>query len=233
MSTAVDAVVFDIDGTICEYRRGTRELLSLAFERAGVEQFFPAEEYMSRFEEFIDGSGDMQELRERIFAAIASDHGKDPELGRDVARAYAAERDHSNVRFRDGAERTLGALAGEYRLAAVTNGAPSMQSTKLDALGIDCFETVVYAGYDTAAKPDPEPFHVALDALGTSPERAVYVGNSIEPDVTGAHAAGMSVALVDDGDGDWIDTGKSTDSARTPEVVLSSLDDLPGKLPDL
>jgi len=61
-------------------------------------------------------------------------------------------------------------LRERYRVAAVTNGGPDMQRAKLRGLGIhDHFETVVFAGYDVAAKPDPEPFHTALDFLGSTP----------------------------------------------------------------
>ncbi|MFC7056980.1 hypothetical protein [Halovenus salina] len=56
MTDSVDALVFDIDGTICEYERTTADLLPLAFERAGVDQFFTATEYISRYEEFLESS---------------------------------------------------------------------------------------------------------------------------------------------------------------------------------
>jgi putative hydrolase of the HAD superfamily len=218
MTDALDAVLFDVDGTLCEYRRGTAELLAAAFDRAGVEPFFTATEYEARFGEFVDESDGMCDLRRRCFAAIASDCGREPELGRKVARAYAAERDHANVAFLDGAREALETLDGGYRLAAVTNGAPEMQSAKLDALGVDCFETVVYAGYDVAAKPEPEPFETALDSLGVPADRALYVGNSLSDDVTGAHAAGLDAA--------WVCNGASTDPDPTPEYVLDS----PGEL---
>lgn len=221
MTDALDAVLFDVDGTLCEYRRGTVELLSAAFDRAGVEQFFSATEYEARFGEFVDESDDMRDLRRRCFAAIASDCGRAPEVGRSVARAYAAERDHANVTFLGGAREALEILDTTHRLGAVTNGAPEMQSAKLDALGVDCFETVIYAGYDAPAKPDPAPFETALDSLGVSADRALYVGNSLGDDVTGAHAAGLDAA--------WVRDGESVDPNPTPEYVLDS----PGELLDV
>lgn len=214
----VEAVLFDVDGTLCRYERDTPDLLPVAFERAGVEPFFTADDYFGRFDEFINESEDVRDLRERCFADIAREKGRDPELGRDVARAYAAERDHTRVRWLDGAREVLDRFEGEFRLAAVTNGGPEMQSLKLDALGVDCFETVVYAGYDTRAKPDPEPFEVVLDALETSPERAVYVGNSLAHDVAGAHNAGLRAAWLDDG----------TEPEPVPDYVLETPRELLG-----
>ena len=213
-----DAVLFDIDGTLCEYNRGTAEMLSAAFDRAGVEPFFSAQEYVARYESFIDESQDVDDHRERCFGSIAREKDRDPALGTAVAEAYAAERDHSNVRWLDGAAEVLEHLTGEYRLAAVTNGGAEMQSQKLDSLGVDCFETVVHAGYDTAAKPDSEPFEVALEAVGVSPSRALYVGNSLEADVAGAQGAGLRVA--------WVSDGETSDPVPAPDYVLNSPGDL-------
>ncbi|MFC7073949.1 HAD family hydrolase [Halovenus rubra] len=215
---AVEAVVFDIDGTLCEYERSTATLLPLAFDRAGVEPFFSSQEYVERYETFLEDSDDVDDHREACFTDIAQEKGRDPETARAVARAYAAERDHTRIGWLDGAQELLDNLTGEYRLAAVTNGGPGMQSQKLETLGIDCFETVVHAGYDTAAKPDPEPFETALSAVNTDPEQAIYVGNSLQADVVGAHNAGISAA--------WIANGETTDPTPTPEYVLESPGDL-------
>lgn len=214
----IQAVLFDIDGTICEYERTTADLLPVAFERAGVEPFFSSQEYVDRYEEFIDDSEDVDHHRERCFADIAREQGRDPVRAREVARAYATERDHTRVNWLDGAPELLDQFEGEYRLAAVTNGGPEMQTQKLETLGVDCFETVVHAGYETAAKPDPEPFDVALDTLGTTPERAIYVGNSLRADVAGAQNAGVRSA--------WLSDGETRNPTPTPEYVLDSLSDL-------
>lgn len=196
----MDAVLFDVDDTLVEYRRSTAELLDVAFEEADVEPFFPVEAYLDRYPEFAEESDDMRDLRRRCFSAIAEDRGHDPALGETVAATYAAERDHTNVRALPGACETVDRLRERHAVGVVTNGAPEMQRQKLEAVGLaDAFETVVYAGYDTPAKPDPEPFEHALDALGATPDRAVHVGNSLSSDVAGAHAAGVRSAWLSDG----------------------------------
>lgn len=223
MTAPVGVVLFDIDDTVCEYNRTTKQVLSVAFERAGVQPFFTAGEYVERYNDFADVSDGVADLRARCFAALARKRGRDPELGRDVARAYAAERDHTNVRFLPGARETLERLQGSVPLAAVTNGEPEMQSTKLRTLGAqEYFETVVHGGYDAPAKPSPEPFHAALEALDASPERAVHVGNSLASDVAGAKAAGVTAA--------WLRNTKSgvTETGPDPDYVLDSMADLPG-----
>ena len=199
----VDAVLFDIDGTLVEYERTPGDLLPLAFETTGVDPFFTAADYQARYGEFAEESEDVQDLRERCFADIARQEGRNPEVGRAVARAYAAERDHTRVDLLPDAQTVLDTLESRYSLAAVTNGGPGMQGQKLAAVGLeDRFERVVHAGYETAAKPAVEPFEAALSAVGTGAERAVYVGNSPEADVAGANRAGLrSVLYNHDGSG--------------------------------
>ena len=194
----LDAVLFDLDDTLCRYRRSGSELLEAAFERTGTEPFITREEYHARYPEFVDESDSMADLRERCFAAIAEAKGRDPEVGRRVARAYADERDHGNVEPLPGLEATVEAVS-TLPLGLVTNGSPEMQTPKLEALGLaDAFDVVVHAGYDAPAKPDPEPFETALAALEASPDRAVHVGNSLSSDVAGAHAAGVRSVWLED-----------------------------------
>jgi len=193
----VDAALFDLDGTLVEYERSVEELLALSFDAVGVEPCFSAAAYRDRFEAVVEREDPPDDVRAQCFAELAAEAGRDPELGRTISAAYDAERDHSRVRLLPGAADVLDALEADHRLGLVTNGPPDMQHPKLDATGLrERFETVVFAGNDTAAKPAPEPFHHALDALDADPERSVYVGNSLRADVAGAHAAGCRSVWV-------------------------------------
>jgi putative hydrolase of the HAD superfamily len=218
----VEAVLLDIDGTLVNYERTPGDLLPLAFEAAGVDPFFVASNYEARYGEFAEESRDVQDLRKRWFADIAREEGRDPDVGRAVARAYAAERDHTRVDPIPGAHRALAVLDSRYSPAAVTNGGPGIQGRKLAAVGLqDRFEAVVHAGYETAAKPAVEPFQVALSAVGAGAERAVYVGNSPESDVAGANRVGLrSVLFNRDG---------PEQSTPEPHYRVESLHDIVGE----
>ncbi|AUV82944.1 haloacid dehalogenase [Salinigranum rubrum] len=217
-ATPVDTVLFDLDDTLVTYNRSTAELLDESFGAVGVDPFFSAEAYFSRYEEFLPTTDSMEALREACFAAIADDSGRDPSLGRDVARAFNARRDHGDVRLLPGARDVLDAFADEYRLGIVTNGPPDVQRPKLVGAGLDeTFETVVFAGYDTEPKPKPEPFRRALAALDSSADRAAHVGNSLASDVAGAHAAGLRSV--------WVPAYEESVDV-TPHLRLDSLDEL-------
>jgi putative hydrolase of the HAD superfamily len=223
---SLDAVLLDLDDTILEYRRSPADLLAASFDAEGVDHLFEVDAYYDRYDEFRDRHEDVDDLRAACFAALAADRGADPDLGRRVAETYAAMRDHRDVRFRPGAETALAALRGrDLRVGLVTNGARSMQVHKLEALGLeDAFETVVYAGESVPAKPDPEPFRVALSALDVTADRTMHVGNSVESDVAGAHAAGIRSVWVPGAD---YDRRRRAVLDIDPHHELDTLSDLP------
>jgi putative hydrolase of the HAD superfamily len=63
------------------------------------------------------------------------------------------------------------------------------------------------------AKPDPAIFRPALAALGTAPERTLYVGDMVHADVVGARAAAMAVVQIDP-----YDYHADFDHPRLPDV---------------
>lgn len=198
--SSVDAVLFDLDDTLCAFVQSYQELLAASFDAIGVEPFFTPAEYQRRHGEYLAESDTADELRSNCFADLAAERGFDPSTGRELAAAYSARRDYS-VEPRQGVPTVLEELQERYPLGVVTNGQPADQEPKLEELGVtDLFDVIVFAGHDTAPKPAPEPFVQALDELGRDSSRTVYVGNSLDSDVTGAHAAGLqSVWVTDDG----------------------------------
>lgn len=216
----VTTVLFDLDGTLCEQRRPSRDVLATAFDRVGVDPFFTVEEYRREARE-IGGTGSDVDRRTTCFERLAREKGRSPELGRLVADAYEVTRDYTEVRLLPGAGKVLGSLGEEYDLGLVTNGGPDTQSAKIDALRLrSVFDTTVLAGYETAAKPHPEPFETAMAAVDASPEETVHVGNSLRADVAGAAASGVESV--------WIASESDESEAvdEEPDYVTRSLRDL-------
>ncbi|WP_181687391.1 HAD family hydrolase [Halorhabdus salina] len=212
----IEAVLFDLDDTLCEYCRPSSDVLSAAFERVGVEPFFEVTDYQRRFGEFVEPGDDIRGVRRRCFSTFAEESERDPDVGRAIAEAYATERDQTNVRFLPGAETAFERMIERYRVGIVTNGDPWMQSQKLAGLGVDGrVETVVHGGHDAPYKPDPEPFDVALEQLGVDASRSVHVGNSLESDVAGANNAGVRSV--------WLDGNSDIDPDPIPDYRIESM----------
>ncbi len=163
VSGPIDAVTFDLDGTLCRYERSPGELLDLAFEAVGVDPVFSEAEYFAAYDRFAAEGIGMNELRERCFRWLCERADHDPTLGTDLAAAFAAERDHRRVVPHPGAREAIEAAREVGPVALVTNGPPDMQREKLVGVGFDgAFAHHTFAGFETPAKPDPEPFDRTL-----------------------------------------------------------------------
>ena len=228
MTDPTRAVLFDLDDTLVRYQRSSETLLRESFDAVGADPIFPVEAYYDRFRQFADRTDSVAELRRECFAALCADRGRDPDLGRRVADVYADERNHRDVEWVAGAREVMSTLSGRYRVGVVTNSPADAARRKIDAAGVDDYtETVVFAGHDTPAKPAPDPFYRALSDLGVDPARAVHVGDSIQSDITGANAAGLTSVLfaADGGDADG-----TAEEGNAPDDRIASMSEL-GSLP--
>ena len=97
----------------------------------------------------------------------------------------------------DRTHEALGRLkAAGLRLGIVSNSDGRVEQA-LTAAGLrEYFDVVIDSSIVGVEKPDPAIFRAALDALGTAPEEALYVGDLYDVDVLGARAAGMEAVLL-------------------------------------
>ncbi|MGP0630426.1 HAD family hydrolase [Nitrospina sp. 32_T5] len=96
-----------------------------------------------------------------------------------------------------------------------------MKDREQEMLGLrDYFEFSIYSSEVPFRKPHPTIFQLAIDRLGLSPERILFVGDNPVADITGAHAVGMQTA--------WINRDREpVPPGLKPDHVLSTLHDVP------
>ena len=76
-----------------------------------------------------------------------------------------------------------------------------------------------------SCKPDARFFAIALDKAGLAPQEVIFVGDSLEQDITGAHAAGMKTVLITEFDAHApMTTGRETPE---PDYHIRRLAELP------
>lgn len=216
----VETICFELDGTLCTEIRADADHRETPVERAGGEnRWAVADDRDRRGAHLADGAGVAERRRSVGKSTIESGDARETDWV--VADEYGAIRTRNVVDPVPGAHDVLETLSEEYRLGVVTNGAPELQRAKLEATGLDGYvETVVCGGYETPAKPAVEPFAVALEALDSSPDRAVYVGDALSTDVAGARAAGLRSVWVPDGD------TVPEQPEPTPEYTLERFEEL-------
>ena len=214
--TRYEAVLFDLDGTLCRPTGDVMAAYEAAFESVGIDPFGEP----SALWQLLDGPPDPDDHVGYLatgFARLATIHGRqvDPVA---LSTGFLDAIDHAAVEFAPGAKAAVGRAAETARTGLVTNGPRSRQSPKVETLElVDRLDTVVYAGDLPRRKPHAEPFDRALEALDVAPADAVYVGDSLKYDVAGAFTAGLdSVWLRPDPDAD--------DEGYAPTWTLDSLD---------
>jgi len=74
---------------------------------------------------------------------------------------------------------------------------PAMMRRQMESNGIaPMVDAIVFSSEVGKRKPSPELYRAALDALRTSPERTLFVGDRVREDYEGPRAAGMRAVIV-------------------------------------
>jgi putative hydrolase of the HAD superfamily len=149
-------------------------------------------------------------------------------LGRECIDLWFFKGCEDLVSLSQGCFDLLDDLRHTYRLGIITNGPADVQSHKFDHTGLsEYFELFLPSGELGIHKPDPRIFHVALERLGIGPHEAVFIGDHLDLDVTGAQRAGLPAV--------WYNPNRwqSEHPLVVPEAEISRLADLPGVLSKL
>jgi len=188
----IDAVAFDLDGTLYPNRRFYLRLIPfIVREHRLLSAMGKARDALRAAAH----EGRFYDLQARIMAEILDD---DPDAikaktERLIYRGW--EPLFRDIKVFDGVRETL----EEFKRAGLKIGLLSdfPPETKLENLGIaDPWDVVLCSERVGRLKPDPLSFRVLADQLGVDCSRVLYVGNSVKYDVVGSKDAGMKSALI-------------------------------------
>lgn len=117
---------------------------------------------------------------------------KDDDFALELAKAFPEHRKKVPFVYAD-TYTVLEELKAHYELYMLTNGAPSLQRTKL-ALSprLERYFTRVFISGDFGiGKPDPSIFTYVLERIGITTDDAIMVGDNLNTDILGANRVGM------------------------------------------
>ncbi|HEX4690877.1 MAG TPA: HAD family hydrolase [Solirubrobacteraceae bacterium] len=205
MSSALDAVVFDLDATLTDFDAVEAEVWSRTFAHLraalpAIEEAPVRQRHLTLRERFYDemlaGRTDMAGYRRAHLRAVIEPWG---ELDPVVLDACIAERDahRDEARLAEGAADAVADLrALGLRVGVLTNGPGTMQRRKLEVIGLhDALDAICASGELGVAKPDPRAFALAAAALDSAPERTAMIGDNVTADIVGALGAGYALAV--------------------------------------
>lgn len=162
----LDTVVFDFDGTLAD----TSELIINSFQTI-YKKFFGEEKPIEHISQFFGEP--LKVTLEREF----------PQPFEDVFneyREYQSGRFNADVKLFNNAAEILQYLKSKnIKTAVVTSRMRESVIKALNYFNIDKYFDVVIAVNDTINhKPHPEPLLKAINLLGTSPDKTLFVGDS-------------------------------------------------------
>ena len=228
---AIEAVLFDIDGTLLDHDLAMERGLAAAVveirpdlpdeELAGLLSEWLRLEHL-HYETYLAGEISLAEQRRRRARGLLAALGVPEPEAHELDEWFAGYLAHYRAAWRlfDDVVPALDAL-GKRAAGVVTNADLELQRAKLERFGLDRrLPALVASSEDGVAKPEPAIFRRAAAAIGLPPERVAYVGDRLDTDARGAAAAGMA--------GIWLDR---TGSGKPGDVaVIGSMAELPALL---
>ena len=237
----IEAVLFDLDDTLVDargsWRAGFAEAITALHARSPALQRLGSptaiyDEHFRRYSEDAHRAAGFGEWQARFtveaFERLVTEHlGPDADLAAQLLARYLAAVPGHLTLYPD-AEPLLEQLGARYPLGLISNGPSELQRPKIDKFALDRhFEVVVVSGELGVRKPDPAIFATALEALGVSPQRAVFIGDNPTDDIAGACAAGLPAIWVNRGDWPTPDPG---DRDALPHAEVGELSEIPAVL---
>lgn len=119
-------------------------------------------------------------------------------------------------------QETLDQLCSFYHMAVVTDAQSAYAVPELRAVGLlKYFNPIIVSGDYGYRKPDPRLFQKALEALHARPEQAIFIGNDLYHDISGAQQVGMKAIFVSNNQND------TSSQTISPDYTISCFDELP------
>jgi putative hydrolase of the HAD superfamily len=104
-----------------------------------------------------------------------------PALGLESCRMIDEfhKRYHADESINKGVLNLIRQLHGGYKLAVLSNHPPGLAQWLSDWEILDLFDVVYCSGDEGMAKPDPAVYNVTLKRLGTLPDEAIFIDDTI------------------------------------------------------
>jgi beta-phosphoglucomutase-like phosphatase (HAD superfamily) len=194
---SLQALIFDVDGTLADTEEAHRVAFNLAFERHRLGWSWGRDEYR----QLLSVTGGKERIRHHI-ATLPLSTGESrrlamlvPDLHADKTRFYGSVVRDGGVPLRDGVARLLSEARGAgLRLAiATTTTAANVEAlfeATLGPRGMSWFSAIACGDQVARKKPAPDVYHLALDMLGMAPRQAVAFEDSSHG-LSAASAAGL------------------------------------------
>ncbi|WP_449537596.1 pyrophosphatase PpaX [Ferdinandcohnia sp. Marseille-Q9671] len=205
---AINTLLFDLDGTLID----TNELI--------------AQSFLHTFEKYYPG----QFTREDVLpfngpTLLESFSSVDPERAEEMVAEYRKfnheKHDELVTEFPEVFDTIKTLKEKGYKIGVVTTKMRHTVNMGLKLTKLDQFFDVVVTLDDVKApKPDPEPVHLALKLLDSTPGEAIMIGDNYQDIVAGQNAGTKTAGVA------WSHKGREFLLEYKPDFMLEKMSDL-------
>ncbi|WP_441248161.1 HAD family hydrolase [Kitasatospora sp. McL0602] len=223
-SLPIEAVLFDLDGTLVDHDAAAEEAVAASFLSPFAPSSLERDRVVRRWREleawamdrYLAGELTFHEQRRLRITRLAdefglgawSDEKADDWFAQYLSRYEAAWQTYNDV---TPALAVLTAEPRQLRLGVITNGDADQQRRKLQHVGLtSLLQHATISSEAGAAKPDAKIFRTACSELQLQPSQVVYVGDRLQTDAEAAIAAGLH--------GIWLDRRDIASVTSVPRI---------------
>jgi len=194
-------LIFDLDDTIWDFQRNSKETLlglhqdyNLAKKGVTQQKFLQTfKEVNSRlWDQFDEGLITRDVIREKRFHSVLdklaiSHNGEAMQMQDEFMQKCS-----TSPFLVEGALQVLKHFHSTYTFHILSNGFDEIQFVKLESSGIThYFDKIITSGRAGFRKPQPEIFEFALNEIGATKEECIMIGDNPVADIEGAFHFGM------------------------------------------
>ena len=204
----IKAVLFDLDGTLCDSDTAWHIAVKETFQRLGEREPNVSEKAITEawtavhqrlFQQLDAGKLSMAAVRDARFQCLFEALGLPTDKVMEELSNFFCSCYLTSLRLYDDVP-VLETLTG-YHVGIITNGAhdehTDSQLSKVQYLGLsERIQSLTISGEIGVRKPNLEIFKVACERADVLPEEAIFVGDSIQNDIIGANRAGMTSVYI-------------------------------------
>ncbi|KAA0763278.1 HAD family hydrolase [Bacillus sp. AR2-1] len=186
----IQAVLFDLDGTLLDRRQSLEQFIHDQYNRfASHLMNIEKSEYCSRFLE-LDNNGFT--WKDKVYATLLCEYNITTLTPEQLLHDYITNFQHHCIPFKNMHELLHRLTEQNIKIGIITNGFTEYQINNLRALNIHTYtKTILVSEAEGIKKPHPEIFERALKKLDVKATECLYVGDHPENDVLGSERVGI------------------------------------------
>ncbi|WP_395760924.1 HAD family hydrolase [Bacillus sp. 3G2] len=186
----IQAVLFDLDGTLLDRRQSLEQFIHDQYNRFTPHLMnIEKSGYCSRFLE-LDNNG--YTWKDKVYATLLCEYNITTLTPEQLLHDYITNFQHHCIPFQNMHELLQRLTQQNIKIGIITNGFTDFQINNLRALNIHTYtNTILVSEAEGIKKPHPEIFERALQKLDVKATECLYVGDHPENDVLGSERVGI------------------------------------------